>query len=323
MKLAIALIFVVVFAAILISIALAAQFLERQRREKVSGALKNIDDAPAKAGPTALLRRAGEGRSPLRELLSRLNFARSAEVWLEQSGVGWDLASLVTASVIAAAIGFVVGLRVRFGYPTGVTSVVFASLAGVLPFLFVAQRRKKRLAEFEQEFPEALDFLARALKAGHAFTSSLEMLIQESNEPLRSEFRRVHREQALGESVAVVLRHLADRVPVVDVRFFVSAVLMQRETGGNLGEILTKLAFVIRERFRLRGQVRAISAHGRITAAVLTLLPAVTVLALMASGPDYLKILLTERQGKYLIAGSIVGQISGYLLMRRIVDIKV
>jgi tight adherence protein B len=270
-----------------------------------------------------LIRRAGDGRSPLRESLSRLSFTPRIEAWLEQSGVGWDLPTLAAATLIAAASGAVLGLRVRFGYPTGSTSLVFACVGAAAPLLFVAQRRKTRMSEFEQEFPEALDFLARAIKAGHAFTSGLEMLSQESNEPLRSEFRRVYREQNLGESVSVVLRHLADRVPLVDVRFFVSAVLMQRETGGNLGEILTKLSLVIRERFRLKGQVRAISAHGRITAVVLTLLPAVTVLALMASGPEYLKTLVMERQGKYLITAAVAGQVCGYFIMRRIVNIKV
>lgn len=323
MQLAMVFVFMVVFAAILVSFAIASQVLERQRREKVSRVLKNIEGTPPKPEPTTLIRRPEREHSPLHKALSRLNFARRTEAWLEQSGIGWDLATLAAATAIAAAAGALLGLRVRFGYPAGVTSAVFACLATIAPSLFVAHRRSKRLADFEQEFPEALDFLARAIKAGHAFTSSLEMLAQESNEPLRSEFRRVYREQNLGESVAVVLRHLAERVPLVDVRFFVSAVLMQRETGGNLGEILTKLAFVIRERFRLKGQVRAISAHGRITAAVLTLLPAITLLALMATGPDYLRVLLTERQGKYLITGAIAGQISGYFLMRRITNIKV
>jgi tight adherence protein B len=323
MQLTMVLVFFAVFGVMMISIAVAAQFLERQRKQRVSGVLKNIEDAPARPEPAKLVRRTEDLASPLQQFLSRLNFAARVESWLAQSGLGWDFAGLVIATAIAAGIGCALGLMFRQGYPAGVTSIALACLLGALPSVYVRRKRRKRLAEFEQEFPEALDFLARAIKAGHAFTTSLEMLSQESSEPLRSEFRRVYREQNLGESVAVVLRHLAARVPLLDVRFFVSAVLMQRETGGNLGEILTNLAHVIRERFRLKGQVRAITAHGRITATVLTFLPVLTILALMATSPEFLKVLLTEKEGKYLITGAVFGQVLGYIVMRRIVNIRV
>ncbi len=323
MQIAMVLTFVIVFGVMMLSIGLAAQIIEKQRKRRVAGVLENVEDRPVTSAPAVLIRRTNDDRSSLQTLLSRLNFAAKVESWLEQSGLGWDFAHLVIAIVIAAAVGAVIGLKLRFGYPLGVSSTVLACMAGIVPFLYVYKKRKKRLAEFEEQFPEALDFLARAIKAGHAFTSSMEMLAQESVEPLGSEFRRVYREQNLGESVPVVLRHLTERVPLVDVRFFVSAVLMQRETGGNLGEILIKLAYVIRERFRLKGQVKAISAHGRITAAVLTLLPIITVLALMVTAPQFLRILVQEKQGKYLITGAVFGQVAGYLVMRKIVNIRV
>jgi tight adherence protein B len=224
---------------------------------------------------------------------------------------------------VAALAGALAGLRLRILVDAVPSMVALAVAASFIPWLWVMRKRSKRLAEFEKQFPEALDFLARAIRAGHALSISLEMLASDSPEPVRSEFRRVHSEQHLGEQLAVVLRHLAERVPLVDVKFFVSAVLMQRETGGNLGEILTKLSNVIRERFRIKGQIRALSAHGRITATVLTILPAVTILGLMAINPDYLGSLLREPEGKYFIIGSIAGQVLGYLSMRRILDIKV
>jgi len=198
-----------------------------------------------------------------------------------------------------------------------------AAFFGALPWLYMVHKRKKRLEHFEAQFPESLDFMARALRAGHAFTVSLEMLAKESPEPLRSEFLKVYNEQNLGEQLPVVLQHLTTRVPLLDVKFFVAAVLLQRDSGGNLGEILTKLAYVIRERFRLKGQVRAASAHGRITALVLTALPIVTVLALTVLAPSYLPSLMKDPDGKYMIVAAIAGQILGYFVMRKIINIKV
>jgi tight adherence protein B len=179
------------------------------------------------------------------------------------------------------------------------------------------------LDEFEQQFPEALDFLARSMRAGHAFTVSLEMMSEETPDPLGIEFRQVFNEQNLGAPLDVALRNFADRVPLLDVRFFVSAILLQRDTGGNLAEILTKLAFVIRERFRLKGQVRAVSAHGRITSLILSAMPIVTMLGLMVVAPGYLSSMAEDTHGRYLIVGAIVGQFIGYYWMRRVINIKV
>jgi tight adherence protein B len=161
------------------------------------------------------------------------------------------------------------------------------------------------------------------MRAGHAFSVSLEMLADESPEPLSREFRQVFNEQNLGASIEVALQNLAKRVPLLDVSFFVSAVMLQKETGGNLAEILTKLAYVIRERFRLKGQVKAASAHGRITGLVLTIMPIILVFALLIIAPGYLQSMARDPDGKYMIFGAIVGQFVGYYFIRRIVNIKV
>jgi tight adherence protein B len=169
----------------------------------------------------------------------------------------------------------------------------------------------------------ALDFLARAMSAGHAFNISLDMLAAEAAEPVQSEFKRVYNEHNLGAPLSDVLKHLAERVPLIDVRFFVSAVLMQRESGGNLGEILTKLATVIRERFRLKGQVKSASAHGRITAGVLTVLPVAVLLGLLAINPNHFGPFLRHPAGKFLSCAAVLLQLVGYFIMRKIVNIKV
>jgi tight adherence protein B len=179
------------------------------------------------------------------------------------------------------------------------------------------------MAAFEEQFPEALDFLSRSMRAGHAFSVSLEMMADESPEPLGIEFRQVFNEQNLGAPIDVALKNLATRVPLLDVRFFVSAVLLQRETGGNLAEILGQLSKVIRERFQLKGKVKAVSAHGRITALILCVMPLITMMLLSVIAPTYLASMAGDYHGKLLIVGAICGQILGYLWMRKIVNIKV
>ena len=150
-------------------------------------------------------------------------------------------------------------------------------------------KRKKRLDALEEQFPEALDFLARSMRAGHAFSISLQMVGEEIVDPLGQEFRTLFNEQNLGAPLDIALRNFTDRVPLLDCRFFTSSVLLQKQTGGNLSEILSRLAYVIRERFRLKGQVKAASAHGRLTATILTLLPVATMLGLLVVAPGYLQ----------------------------------
>jgi tight adherence protein B len=161
------------------------------------------------------------------------------------------------------------------------------------------------------------------MRAGHAFTISLKMVSDEISDPMGIEFRTLFNEQNLGAPLETALQNLGRRVPLLDVRFFASAVILQKQTGGNLGEILTRLAQVIRERFRLKGQVKAASAHGRTTALVLTIMPLATTVLMMMAAPGYLRSMLVDPDGKWLIGGSIAGQIVGQLVIRKIIRIKV
>jgi tight adherence protein B len=219
-------------------------------------------------------------------------------------------------------IGAIIGLRFPIiGF--GITSAVFGLVLSTLPYFYVRRTRSKRMAKLEEQFPEALEFLARSMRAGHAFTISLEMLGEELPEPLGQEFRTLFNEQNLGAALEVALTNLCNRVPLVDVRFFSSSVLLQKQTGGNLAEILTRLAEVIRERFRLKGQVKAASAHGRLTATILMLMPIATTLALLVVSPGYLQGMAKDSDGRYLIAFAIIGQFLGNYFIRRIINIKV
>jgi tight adherence protein B len=240
---------------------------------------------------------------------------------IQQAGLDWTSSRLLTAMALMTIPGVLLGLWLDV--IGAATPIVLALFFGSIPYLIVRSKRKKRLATLEEQFPEALDFLARSMRAGHAFSISLEMLGEEMADPLGQEFRALFNEQNLGAPIDIALRNFATRVPLLDVRFFTSSVLLQKQTGGNLSEILSRLAYVIRERFRLKGQVKAASAHGRLTATILTVLPLATMIGLLFVAPGYLQGMAADSDGKYMIGGAIVAQILGNYFIKRIINIKV
>lgn len=191
------------------------------------------------------------------------------------------------------------------------------------PVLSLVQKRNKRLHAFEEVFPDSLEFIARSMRAGHAFSVSLEMIHREFPEPLSGEFRRTFEEHNLGLPLDVALQGLGKRIPLLDVHFFVSAVLLQKRTGGNLAEILDKLAYVIRERFKLRGRIKAISAHGKMTGMALTSIPIAVAVLMFFTNPDYVTFFIRDETGNWMLGGGIALQIIGYLIIRKIVSIEV
>jgi len=196
-------------------------------------------------------------------------------------------------------------------------------IGAFLPYSFVSYRRQKRFEKIEELFPEAIDTLARAVRAGHAFTTALEMISNEVAEPLAGEFRQLFEEQKYGMPVRDALMNLTERVPLVDVKFFVTAVMLQRETGGNLAEILDNLSYVIRERFKIQRQVRVHTAQGRLTMAVLMGMPPVVVVVLQIFSPEFVYPLFHDPIGHALLVGSIGLQTVGYFMIRRIIKIQV
>jgi len=189
--------------------------------------------------------------------------------------------------------------------------------------LYVIRLRGTRLKAFEEVFPDTLEFISRSMRAGHAFSVSLEMIHREFPEPLSGEFRRTFEEHNLGLPLDVALQGLAARIPLLDVHFFVSAVLLQKRTGGNLAEILDKLAYVIRERFKLRGRIRAISAHGKMTGLALTCIPIGVGVIMFYVNPDYVKFFFDDDLGNMMMGAAIGFQIVGYLIIKKIVTIEV
>lgn len=193
----------------------------------------------------------------------------------------------------------------------------------MLPFVYASFRRQKRFQKFEELFPEAIDTLARAVRAGHAFTTALELIASEMSEPVSGEFRKLFEEQKFGLPVRDALLNLAERIPIVDVKFFVTAVMLQRETGGNLAEILDNLSYVIRERFKIQRQVRVYTAQGRLTMLLLMALPPIIVLIMEVMNPDFIKPLFSDPIGHVLIVVGVILQTIGFFLIRKIIQIQV
>jgi tight adherence protein B len=198
-----------------------------------------------------------------------------------------------------------------------------ALAGGALPILVMVRKRSKRLAKFEEQFPEALDLLGRAIRAGHAFTTAMGMVADEAPAPIGPEFRKTFDEQNFGIPLKDALVNLSERVPIIDVRFFVTAVSIQRETGGNLAEILDNLSAVVRERFKILRQVRVYTAHGRTTGYVLMALPAALAIVLSFINPGHIRLLFEEHMGRVMILVAIVLQVTGFVWIRQVVKIEV
>jgi tight adherence protein B len=191
-----------------------------------------------------------------------------------------------------------------------------------VPYLVVRFKATKRIRKFEEQFPDTIDLIARALRAGHAFTTGLALVAEEAPQPVSGEFRLLYDQQNFGMPLTEALKSFAERVPLLDARFFVTAVLIQRESGGNLAEILGNLANVIRERFKVKRQVRVTSAHGRITGWILSGLPPSLAAAFMVTSPNHIMTLVRDPLGINMIIGALVLQTIGTLIIRKLVQIE-
>jgi len=195
--------------------------------------------------------------------------------------------------------------------------------AGLLPLLWLIVRRRSRLKKFAAQLPDALELVARALRAGHSLSAGFDLVSKEMNQPVAREFGRVFEEQNLGIPLEEALRSLTERVPNLDLKFFATAIILQRQTGGDLAEILDKIGHLIRDRFQIWGQVQALTGEGRLSGIVLLALPPALFVAVYRMNPDYMMILFSDPLGKQMLVGGILSQIVGALVIRKIVNIKV
>ncbi|HEY4682368.1 MAG TPA: type II secretion system F family protein [Candidatus Acidoferrales bacterium] len=257
---------------------------------------------------------------PLHRLLLRWRWAARLREFVAQAGMKIKPGKLLLFSGVLALGSYLVVRTILHLVSLGAVAGAAASL---LPIAFVAFRRWRRLRAFERNFPEAIDLLGRAVRAGHAFTTGLEMIGKELPEPVAGEFRITFEEQNFGLSLKDALLNLAERVPLIDVRFFVTALLIQKETGGNLAEILDNLSRVIRERFKILGEVRIRTAQGRMTAAILIALPPLMMGLLGSLNPGYIGLLFNDPWGPYMLATGGALQVIGSALLWKIVHIEV
>ncbi len=298
---------------------------ESFERSKLLGRLGTKSSASRTGGGAKAVRleRRAERLSDVRAVQAMLSRAKGVSGPLDrlvtQSGLRITVGTLVMASILLAVVGY--GLVKWLTYYT-VLGLVAAPLVGAIPYLLVRYARRKRLELFEEQFPESIELIARALRAGHAFPTGLQMVADEIPKPVGAEFKLVYDQQAFGMSIKDALKGLADRVPILDARFFVTAVLTQRETGGNLSEVLDNLAGVIRERFKVKRQVRVVTAHGRITGWILAALPPALAAILVFVSPEHMKTMVSDPLGvKMLVVGGTM-QAIGTLIIRKLVNIR-
>jgi len=283
-----------------------------------SAILKQIEAMSSIGSVDAILRRSQSRVQGLQTLI-------------HQSGARVTVGTVLAGSATFALLAFVVvqgmlsaGLSEMPGGTLYAFGVAVAAAAGALMIPVSALRvmRTRRMYKFEEQFPEALDLLSRALKAGHAFTTGIDMVGTEMPQPVGPEFRNLYDHQNFGMPMPDALKAFSDCVPVLDARFFVTAVLIQRESGGNLSEVLDNLAGVIRERFRVKRQMRVLSAHGRITGWILVCLPPVLGLVLMTVNPEHRRTMLGDPLGIQMLVGAVVMQVIGTLIIRKIVNVE-
>jgi tight adherence protein B len=316
--------FICLFVLTVVSIHLGTRYLETRRKKRIAEMLQVVA-ADTTVVTTSLLkdhRNPGDSTS-LELLFKSLDIVRRADDMIQQAALTWSTTRLFRTMAVMAMPGLLLGILFPVLVNAPVTCLAFAATGAALPYLFVRRLRNKRMAKLEAQLPDAMDFLSRSMRAGHAFVISLGMVGEDLPDPLGQEFRTLFNEQNLGASMNSAFDNLNRRVPLLDMRFFSSAVLLQRQTGGNLSEILGRLSEVIRERFRLRGHVKAVSAHGRMTAGILTALPVVTAIALLLVAPGYLQGMFSDPDGKKMVAGAVLSQVIGNLIIRKIIKIKV
>jgi tight adherence protein B len=297
---------------------LPGMLAQRKLENRLDEVIRPVDADQPQAG---LVKTKEEGPLPfLDRLVSGTSKGSALAVWVEQSGVKISVSALL---LVAAALGIVFALACGAAMRIAAGQLIGGVGGFAAPFIFLRVKRTRRLRAFEEGFPEALDLIARALKAGHAFVTGLKMVADEMPEPIGPEFRKTFDEQNFGLPLKDALNNLTERIPLLDVRFFATAVLIQRETGGNLSEILENLGHVVRERFKILRQVRVYTAHGRLTGYVLLALPAFLAIALTFLNREHMELLFNDRIGHIMLIAAAGMQFAGYIWIKQVIKIEV
>ena len=316
---------VLIFATVAlgtVTVALVVQWaVELRQRRVVVRQLRDFTAVTPGAASPALLRDAAATEAQwLQAIASRLPQVRGLGRMLERAGVPMTTQSFLVVSLGLAAGA---GLAMLLAFPIWPAVMLAAVVAGALPYLYVRRKANRRFAGFEEQLPEAIDLIGRAMRAGHPLSAGLKMVSEEAPEPIAGEFRRVFEEQRFGMPFEEAILGLADRVALIDVRILVTAILVQREVGGNLAEVLDKIAYVIRQRFTIRRQLLVYTAQGRFSGIVLSLLPIAVGSALFFINREYVMTLFLDPIARYFLILAVILQILGYLWIRKIIDIDI
>lgn len=290
---------------------------EGRRRKEVARRLRELEEGSA---PLGLVRGdALEDLPWLRPIVEKLPQLRDADHFIQQAALSWSVQTyLLLTCGFAVALGL--GGIIAFG-PW--VALVLAAVGALLPYLYVRRKRTQRFRRFEEQLPDAVDLVGRALRAGHPLSAGFRMVAEEAGEPVAGEFRQVFEEQRFGLPFEESMSALVDRIPLVDIRILITAVLVQREVGGNLAEILDKISYIIRQRFTIRRQLRVITAEGRMSMWVLLALPPGMALIIFTLNPGYILTLLRDPIGHWMIGASVVMSVIGGLWIRKIVNIEI
>jgi tight adherence protein B len=307
---------VVTFVAILWMLAPSKRETEMQRQLRDIGNLYTVD-----ASGTNILKQQSLSAIPwVNRILVKFPGAMGLQLLITQAGSRWSVGTLIIGSLVLACFA---AWSATLAMPEFWMDLGLGLAAGGVPYLYLYLKRQGRFKKFDAQLPEAIDLMARALRAGHAIISAVEIVSQETSEPLASEFRTIFDEQNLGLAIREALLNLVSRVPTGDVRFLATAILLQKETGGNLAEIMDKAASVMRERMRLKGQLRVYTAQGRMTGWFLCCLPFFVFALINIVNRDYERELWTSPIGVRLIYAALALMALGVYTIRKIINIKV
>ncbi|MDA1054051.1 MAG: type II secretion system F family protein [Planctomycetota bacterium] len=313
----------VVFVAVVTLIAAVGAMLASNRATQAEDRLDLLTGASSSSsmkgqeGTSLLASGADEGKTASADFLNRFG---DIHRFLSQANVSITAAQFLAATLGLGAVGaliiFALGLPIFF-------APLAAAVLGAIPFCFVFIARKRRIGAFARQLPDALELISRALRAGHSLASGFSLVGDEMSQPIAGEFARCYEEQNLGIPLEEALEGMTERVPNLDLRFFSTAVILQRQTGGDLAEILDKIGHLVRERFQVYGQIQALTGEGRLSGIVLLSLPPVLFVVMFRLNPDYVMVLFTDEIGKLLLTGAVFMQLLGAVVIKKIINIKV
>jgi tight adherence protein B len=312
------LVFLTTFLAAGLAVLISWFALQRMGAEALAEDMSErlLDDSPRLLKEDSL-----SSISPWARLLEKSDFVRIMHRHLLQAGLTWSVGRVTLLMLLASSVAL--GFTMQFEWVPGWAGLAIAVAVGALPYLYILRCRAKRFREFEENFPDALDSLARSLRAGHPFPAAMDILAGECEQPVAAEMHQTAVGGNLGTSWEQALSNLSERMPLLEVNMFASAVQLQNRTGGKLNEVLATLAENMRESVSLKGEVRALAAYGKLTGAVLTVLPIAIAIIMTMVNPTYLTVLIHHPYGKYLIAAALACLVVAHFIIRRIVDIKI